>query len=166
MRSKIVLSAKLYFSYNQFLVYDASVRLPACDWTEAHSAQGFARRESTVCFGSILEFGHADVTATLGCYKPRIGYERVIAVPFFVASGTVVVEGPEEAGPKRCFKANPGSYRLTAAQLVLLGAEEAERIDLFFDELEEPVPSSVIVVADAALSPPHPLLETAGIAGE
>ncbi|MGA2663180.1 MAG: competence protein ComJ [Verrucomicrobiota bacterium] len=166
MHSKILLSAKLYFSYNQFLVYDASVRLPACDWTEAHFGQGFAKRKSTVCFGSILEFGYAHVTAVLGRYRAEMGYDRVIAVPFFAASGVVIVEGPEEAAPKRRFTVNPCTYRLTAAQFVLPGPEQEERIDLFFEELHEPLPNSVILVADGALRPPRPLLETAGIAGK
>jgi hypothetical protein len=32
-----------------------------CAWTAEHTAQGFARRQSTVNFGTLLEFGYADV---------------------------------------------------------------------------------------------------------
>jgi hypothetical protein len=61
MRPKIALSPRLYFSYSQFMVFDESVRLPGCEWTDEHSAQGFARWESTVNFSTLLEFGEADV---------------------------------------------------------------------------------------------------------
>jgi len=53
-------------SYNQFMVYDESVRDPGSAWTEEHAAQGFAQRQSTVNFGTPLEFGYANVTVSLG----------------------------------------------------------------------------------------------------
>src|SRR6185295_10740927 len=87
---------RLYFSYNQFMVYDQSVQLPGCDWTDDHFAQGFARRESVVNFNALLEFGYADVEISFEPYQPKQEDERVIAVPFHVMSGKVVVEGPEE----------------------------------------------------------------------
>jgi hypothetical protein len=78
MSTKPNLSSRFHFSYSQFLVYDASVRLPGCDWTDEHSAQGFARRESTVNFSTLLEFGLADVAVIHGAYRPTEEYERVI----------------------------------------------------------------------------------------
>ena len=56
----------LQFSYSQFFVYDAGLKNPACEWTEAHSRQGFARRDGVTAVGTILEFGQAKVTLTLG----------------------------------------------------------------------------------------------------
>src|SRR5687767_8053104 len=90
------LMPKLYFSYSQFMIYDLSEQLPGCDWTEHHSAQGFARRASTVCFATLLEFGHAEIHVTVGSYEARREYKRVISVPFLSVSGKVSVEGPEE----------------------------------------------------------------------
>ena len=93
-----IFSSSLYFSYNQFLVFDRSVATrPGLDWTEVHSKQGFARREKTVSFGTLLEFGHAEVAVHLGPYKPTNNHERVIEVPLEVPSGEVVIGGPEEA---------------------------------------------------------------------
>lgn len=109
-------STKIYFSYSQFMVFDESELLPGCEWTELHSNQGFARRLSTVCFGTLLEFGHACVTVLHEQYNPHNIYDRVISVPFLSVSGIVCVEGPEELNSERVFQIPAGNYRLTAAQ--------------------------------------------------
>jgi hypothetical protein len=166
---EIVLSPRLYFSYILFLVFDGSVKLPGCDWTPEHSAQGFARRESTVNFNTLLEFGFADVAVIHGAYQPREEYERVIEVPFRVTSGKVIVGGPEETEDKGMIELPPGDYRLTAAQRVTAEegeGEEEEAIDLFFEVLPQPLERSSVLVADEALSVPNRLLETAEVAGE
>lgn len=164
MNTTTALSPRLYFSYSQFMVYDQSVQLPGCAWTDEHSAQGFARRESTVNFNTLLEFGYADVTVRRSAYQPSAEHDRVIAVPFRVASGEVLVEGPEEMDVERAFTLPPGNYRLVAAQRVT--GDEEEVIDLFFEPLAELLERSAILLADDALNPPTPLLETAAVAGE
>src|ERR1700730_11814975 len=111
MMTEATSRSMLYFSYNGFVVFDKDVELPGCDWSDDHVAQGFARRESTVCFGTLLEFGLAEVSVTLDGYAPRGDYERVIAVPFLVTSGTVVIEGPEEMDTGRHVVVPPGNYR-------------------------------------------------------
>lgn len=163
MSTRTALSPRLYFSYSQFIVYDASVKLPGCAWTDKHTAQGFARRESTVNFNTLLEFGHANVAVSRSAYEPWCEYERVIAVPFFVASGKVLVEGPEETDVQRSFSLPPGNYRLVTAQQVT--GEDEEAIDIFFEPLAKLLERSTVLVADDALNPPTPLLETAGVAG-
>src|SRR5689334_1078334 len=97
MSTNTTLSPRLYFPYSQFMVYDLSVQLPGCDWMDEHTAQGFARRDSVVNFNTLLEFGYTDVTVSREAYQPQQEYQRVIAVPFHVTSGKVVVEGPEES---------------------------------------------------------------------
>lgn len=159
-----VFSLRFYFSYKQFIVYDESVRLPGCDWTEKHIAQGFARRESVAGFSTLLEFGYANLTVSRGEYLPKKEYERVIAVPFFVTSGKVIVCGPEELNnQKRCFDLSPGNYRLVAAQRA--NDDEEEVVDLFFEPLEGPLERSTVLVADSALNPPASLLELVEVAG-
>jgi hypothetical protein len=145
------------------MVYDQTEQLPGCDWTEEHTAQGFARRESTVCFGTPLEFGHADVWVMVGAYQPQPDYERVISVPFRSVSGRLTVEGPEELDVDRAFEMPRGDYNLTAAQVIV--GEDEERIDLFFEPVSAPINESSILVADEMLNPPEPLIESAGIAG-
>lgn len=164
MRRTIALSSKLYFSYSQFMVYDQSVDLPGCAWTEAHSAQGFACRESSVNVGVLLEFGDADVLVYRSAYQPEGEYDRVIAVPFLVTSGKVMVDGPEEFDVERSFALPSGNYRLVVAQRVI--GDEEESIDLFFEPLAQPLDRSCILVADEMLNPLQQLIETAGIAGE
>ncbi len=88
---KSTLDFKLPFSYGQFMVYDDSVTLPGCVWQDHHVRQGFARRESVVCFGTILDFGKANVHVWLLPFTKRNEHQRVIAVPFFSPQGKVFV---------------------------------------------------------------------------
>lgn len=163
MSTKAALLPKLYFSYNQFMVYDKSVQLPGCDWTEEHTTQGFARRESVVNFNTLLEFGYADVAVSREAYQPQQEYQRAIAVPFLVRSGKVMVEGPEETTIERIVNLPPGNYRLVAAQYV---TDDEEVIDLYFESLTKALERSIVFVADEAINPPTPLIETAKVAGE
>jgi len=162
MSAKTLLQPRLYFSYRQFFVYDFSVDTPGSIWTDAHSAQGFARRESAVSFGTLLEFGYADVSYRRDPFQPYEAYERVIAVPFVVSTGRVVVDGPEEINIGRLFELPPGNYQIVAAQRVV--GDEEELIDLFVEKVDEPLRNSKVIVADALLNPPVHLVETAEIA--
>ena len=155
-----IYSATVYFSYSQFQVFDRSVTLPGCAWTEGHYKQGFARREPNVSFGTMLEFGYGDVAIHLATYERRHDHhERVIEVPIDVLSGEIVVAGPEEEYPnKHVVKIPKGHYRLVAAQTVT--GDEREAIDLYFEKLAEPLAKSRILVADDMLDPPSPLLES------
>jgi hypothetical protein len=164
MTNQDVLLPKMYFSYGPFLVFDQSVKLPGCDWTVEHLAQGFARRESTTCIRALGEFGHANVRASMTPYVVKDEYVRVLAVPFAVESGIVVIEGPEEIGTDRIVKLTPGNYRLVAAQAI--AGEEEEMIDLFFERVSQPLQYSEILVRDDELDPPIPLIESAAVAGE
>ena len=163
---EVKLTPDLYFSYSQFFVYDATIQMPACEWTKTHSDQGFARREGTVAFGTLLEYGTAIVRIAACHYEPSEDYDRVIEVPFSVVSGKVIIDGPEETetGRERNFMLAPGNYRLVAAQRVT--GDENLAIDLFFELLTKPLERSAVLVADAALNPPTALLETAAVAGE
>jgi hypothetical protein len=143
----------------QFFVFDEIVRSPGSLWTEAHMAQGFIRRESTVSFLTLIEGGIADVGWMIGPFVNNKAYDRAIAIPFRVVTGRVVIEGVEELHPARVCELKPGYYRVTAAQL-LLAEEDSEIIDLFFEELAVPIQQSSVLVGDEALKPEAPLLET------
>jgi hypothetical protein len=157
-----IYSATIYFSYGQFQVFDSSVRLLGCAWTEGHYKQGFARRELNVSFGTMLEFGHGDVAVYLGAHQEKDNHERVIEVPIDLSSGEVVIGGPEEYPNKHIVEMPKGHYRLVAAQMVT--DDDREAIDLYFEKLAEPLAKSRIVVADDALDARSPLLETAEVA--
>jgi hypothetical protein len=154
-----IYSATIDFSYNQFLVFDSSVELPGCAWTEEHHKQGFARQEQNVCFGTMLEFGYGDVAVYLGPCKGKDDHERVIEVPIQVSSGEIVIGGPEEYPEKYIVKLPKGHYRLVAAQAVT--DDDREAIELYFEKLDEPLAKSRVIVADGRLHPPNPLLENA-----
>jgi hypothetical protein len=153
--------SKLYFSYSQFFVYDQSVKVPECDWTARHFNQGFARRESSVSFGTLLEFGRAELSVRLGAFKESRDYQRVIAVPFLVTSGRIVVGGPEEFDNDRSFALKQGHYCLVAAQHVT--GDDNEDIRLFLELRDSPLAHSEIIIADETLNPMMPLLETADV---
>ena len=105
----------LRFSHSQFFVYDSGLGDPACEWTESHSRQGFARREGVVAIGTLLECGTAKVTLALG--RPEFqGYERVVSVPLQIGSGSVAVDGPEETPGIRKYQVANGDYRATIGQ--------------------------------------------------
>jgi hypothetical protein len=154
-------SARIYFSHSQFFVFDKSVKLPGCAWTEGHYQQGFARREMNVCFGTPLEFGHADMVVHLGPYKRKDEHQRVIEVPIEV-SGEVVIAGPEEIENKNVVKVAKGAYRLVAAQTMM--GDDREVIDLYFEKLINPITKSQILVCDDALHPSSQILESAEVA--
>jgi hypothetical protein len=156
------LSARFYFSYYQFLVFDGSVKRPGCAWTEAHFAQGFARRRENVSFRTLLEFGYGDLAVRLGPYAAGIQHERVIEVPLEVRSGEIMIAGPEEMGSEQILDVPIGHYRLTAAQRV--SGDDREVIDLYLEWLAEPITRSRIIVADDALRPPSPLVESVDVA--
>ena len=153
-----LLDSRMYFSYSQFQVFDASIRRPGCAWTEAHSQQGFARRENNAAFGTLLDFGYARLRAYSGSYENTAQDQRVIEIPMRIPSGAVIVGGPEEFENARRLTLASGDYRLVAAQRVV--NEDQEEIDLFFEKLVVPLAHSRIVIADAGLSPPETLLET------
>jgi Competence protein J (ComJ) len=161
MPARNALMPRLYISYSQFSVYDRNVAAPGCLWTAQNSLQGFARRASTVSFGTICEYGDASVTWELGPFVSSSLHELVIAVPFVVARCELIVDGPEER-VKRLVELPIGDYRLVAAQRLIGEAEEA--IDLFFEKVAEPVTQSEILVAVYQIDVPDVLLEDAAVA--
>lgn len=110
----------------------------------------------------MLEFGHGDVAVHLGPYKPEDVHERVTEVPIEVSSGEVVIRGPEEYPNRHVVKVRKGHCRLVAAQTVT--GDDREVIDLYFEELTGPLATSRIIVADDALNPPSPLMESVDVA--
>lgn len=155
-----LLEFELDYSYNQFMVHDASDPLVGM-WTERHSNQGFCRLESAVSFLTIIpEFGEATTKVFLGSYNVDEQNVRVIAVPFHCQSGKVLVGGPEWNGEE--IELSPGHYRLYAAQRFL--SDEKQAIDLYFESLARPATHSEILKADGELAFGSELLETASIA--
>lgn len=150
------------FSYHLFLIYDSDVDLPGNEWTETNSNQGFARRDSSVNFGTLFQFGYAQVQVFKDDYLFNKDDERVIKVPFYSPSGKVFIEGPEE-NEKHSVIIEPGHYLLTAAQQAR-DDDESLFIRVFFCKVEIPAMRSEILIKDEQLNPPHELSETSGIA--
>lgn len=162
MKTGILGQLSIAFDYNQFLVYDISVESPECEWTEKHCSQGFARRQSTVCVGTILQYGQARIAVVLGPFVEKQGYERVIAVPFFSPTGKIIIGGLMEIYIAHVVFCPRGHYKLYVAQSVSDGSDDVEDIDVFFSPQEVPCQRSEVLIADEGLEPPEPLLEDAG----
>ena len=158
----MILSPAMYYSYSQFLIFDAAVDSVGCEWTQQHNDQGFARRESVVSVAALSEFGDATVrfsTSAAARGTNWEGYERVILVPFSVSSGRVLVEGPEEHNVGREIALPVGHFRLSIAQHVV--SEERLEVLLIFEKVLVAELRSQIIVADNALKVSGNLLEFA-----
>lgn len=154
----VCISPDLEFSYSQFFVYDAGLENPACEWTEEHSRQGFARRDGVVAVGTLTEFGTAKVGVTFDPPKP-VSYERVLAAPLEIRSGSIAIDGPEEASGTRQIRVGSGHYRVTIAQRCY--SDTAEEIQIWLEKVDVPIQRSELLVVDDMLDPPTPLVETA-----
>lgn len=148
----------LEFSYSQFFIYDAGLNNPACAWTEAHSRQGFARREGVVAVGTLLEFGKAQVSLEF-CEPSLASFERVVSVPLEFKSGAIAVDGPEETPGARKLPIENGHYRATIAQK--RNDDTEEEIKIWLEKVDVPLRRSELIVIDEGLDPPATLLETA-----
>jgi hypothetical protein len=157
-KSENSIPSTLEFSYSQFFVHDAGIRNPACEWTEAHSRQGFARRAGVAAIGTLLEYGTAQVTVEIGSPQLQL-FERVVAVPLEIKGGAIAVDGPEEDFGVREMPIKNGHYRATIAQRIIDGS--AEQIGIWLEEVAVPLEHSQLLVIDEALKPQFPLLETA-----
>ncbi|HEY7308444.1 MAG TPA: competence protein ComJ [Gemmataceae bacterium] len=149
------------FDYNQFIVYDVSVEVPECKWTEEHCNQGFARRASVACIGTLLQYGQGEATVFFGPYLEQKNYQRVIALPFHSSTGKVIVQGMMEIYLAHILFCDRGHYKLYIAQWIADEEDEREGIHIFFHLQDQPLSKSEIIIADEGLSPPPILLEDA-----
>jgi hypothetical protein len=102
-------SVQLY--YRQICIFDADLRDPFNDWSDAHTRQGFSWRPGSVSFGTISD--SIDYSLTLEIVPEPVqvsGALCAIAVPFTVpASGRVEVGGVMGG---HALQLPPGHYRL------------------------------------------------------
>lgn len=140
---------KMYISYRQFLVYDDSESVAGCYWTDGHLAQGFARREAIVSFGTLIEFGCAEIEWFLEPFNKTRQFHRAISVPFVVRDGKLHVRGPEEHLIDRSILLPRGSYVVTAAQQYL--DDENEYIALFIEHTSALRSDSRILIRDSSI---------------
>lgn len=153
---------RVYISYSQFLIFDATVKGVGLDWNDAHFNQGFARTDSTVSFRTIFQFGFAEVEIYYSTYERQKDEELVISVPFRSVSGRSCLFAPDEDEPNS-YDLEPGDYILTSAQ-VPNHEEESLIVRLYFEKVSIAATKSLIVVNEGLLEPEYPLLETANIA--
>jgi len=163
MSPKEIFHDDVIVSYSQIMIYDRSIQLPGCEWTEAHSNQGFARRKGTLCCGTLIEYGKGDATVYMGNLDDLEKYERVIETPFYSKTGEVEMAAPDEYPVTRRFQICSGNYSLIVAQRYV--DEEMVKIDLYFKGVETPLEKSSILLRDDALNPRDLLIEDAEVPG-
>jgi hypothetical protein len=158
-------------SYRQFMVEDGEAEA-GYGWDETSSSQGFARSDSSVSFNALVEWGTATVhAATEGESLDIVQPERVIEVSFHVLSGSVFVNGPEEAGiatDEQTLALSVGWHRLTVSQRTIRAISASRpsvpgeiKVWLRFSR-EDGFRPSKIILADSELDPPPVLQEFAG----
>jgi len=162
-----IFEGDLEFDYNQFEVYDPDAYDGGFSWSDVDFAQGFSRRDRSVSFRTLEQYGIAALSVLLGHYLMRPEHQRVIEVPFRVIGNCVEILGPEEVPVVvRKVPLKAGDYRLTCAQWIPdpygdLYPQYPLAVDLFFEKIDEPLAHSRIIIADAELSPPDVLVEWA-----
>src|SRR5262249_13422716 len=132
------------FDYYQFLVYDVSVQVPQSEWKKEHSDQGFARRESAACIGTMLQHGNAEAAVFFGPFVEHEKHERVLALPFSSPEGKIIIRGLMEIYVSHVVFCPTGHYKLYVAQWIADEQMEKEGIHMFFQPQDKPVAKSEI----------------------
>ena len=80
-------STALFVTHSQIAVFKANLQNPFNDWTQEHVDQGFAWREGSVSFATLIDAGphRIDIVVTVAPETASQQALRVIAVPFSVA---------------------------------------------------------------------------------
>ena len=102
----------LFVSYSQIAVFRSGLPNPFSDWTQEHVEQGFAYRDGSVSFRTILEGGSAEITIEVRDYSTALSpaVRRAIEVPYVVTEdGEVEVASISESV---LLDLTPGSYAL------------------------------------------------------
>lgn len=142
-------------SYGQVSVFDANLRNPFNDWTDAHVAQGFAWRPGSVSFGTLDSSGTMTVEIST---KPHFDEKtsssaRAISVPFTVPEdGRVEVASITSSS---VIQLPAGEYELTFEH----GRDDRAKMwaNFHFNKVPTPILAKVLR-ADAELSPPEELI--------
>jgi hypothetical protein len=144
---ELVGSSVVRYSYNQIMVYDSSEKTPGCLWTHQHWRQGFARRDTTICFSTLNQAGkaHLSIVNSAGDVP---GVLRAIRSSLKCSSGKMRIEGPDEFPVERFVKVIPGVYSVTFSQR--LDDEGELSVYISFDRVER-MSASQILKADASL---------------
>jgi hypothetical protein len=148
----------LQFSSGAFYIVDENREPINFEWENEHVRQGFARGQGFIAVVTLIQWGNADVEikTTINTLSPMKEAQRVIAVPITVSSRAVTISSVDDPWGQS-YELNPGFYRTLISQSI--AGEERERIEIIFEKSESEVIQSAVLVADAGLDPPYPLME-------
>jgi hypothetical protein len=149
---------KLGFGYSQIWVFDSALHERFTKWTTKHVDQGFAWREGSASFLTLIEAGVARLRILVSVDPPGPSQDavRVIEVPFDVPGhGRIEVGG---FSSRTIIDVSPGRYTLRFEAFAPDSPSEC-RIDLAF--VKDDKPGFRIVRADPALRLEGQLLTTA-----
>ncbi len=82
----------LEISYSQIAIFNAGLKDPFNNWTDAHAQQGFCWREGSVSFRTAAKAGLGKITVNRNA-TPSLRDDVILAisVPFHVDKGTIEV---------------------------------------------------------------------------
>jgi len=156
MRKRLVAEFEMFVFYYQIIVYDGMKTTRFNGWTDAHVKQGFSWREGCVSFGTLDTLPMSIEVWIDNEVRLRPDCSRAIRVPFVVAKRVqprvaVVTEERPVAVPL-------GKYALVFQH----GPEaQGDRMWCVFTFVWNGDPSPAVLIRDAELFPPSPLLMTA-----
>ena len=145
---------QIQISYATLAVFDPELRDPFNDWTQAQAAQGFAWRDGSVSFRTLIESGPLNVLVTVNGTRTAIRSDsvRAIQVPFRVPSSGIVEIGSISGGTT--LKIPSGPYALICEIGSTSDGAPFGRLQFVPDKSA----GAAVLRADPELSPPTPLV--------
>lgn len=109
---------KIDTSYSQLCVFSSTLDHPFNEWSERHFTQGFAWRDCSASFLTLLEDGHCEVGVYVDEPVGELGVDvvRAFKVPFITSDGKVEIGSITDAAP---LQITPGAYVLQVELLTV-----------------------------------------------
>lgn len=145
-------------SFGQLSVFTSSLSQPFNDWTDRHVSQGFAWREGSVSFRTVIQAGLHVAEVSVVDHVGAVAQDaiRAIEVPFIVpADGELEIGSISETIP---ISMPAGSF-LLRCEFLRSSSSEANRVKLTFARKDRP--RFAVVLADRDLAVGDELLTDA-----
>jgi hypothetical protein len=119
------LAFQVYLSYSQLCVFLSTLTEPFNDWSDRNFSQGFAWREGSVSFRSLVEDGEHQINLFIN--EPLVELEsnvvRAVRVPFESTDGNIEIASISDSTP---LDIPTGKYSLQVEFLSLIEGQVPE----------------------------------------
>jgi Competence protein J (ComJ) len=149
---------QLNISHGQICVFHSGIKNPFNDWTQQHIDQGFAWRDESVSFGTVIEAGVVSFSVETTDYSkslvPKV--TRAVEVPFTVPeSGAIEIASISDG---ILLDMVPGLYALRFEDISVVGTQFG---NCFFRFLRCAQPKPVVLHEDDVVRAPKVYLMSA-----